>query len=754
MRLIILFLLVATNIYSQTWTNNGPFGANITSIAIDPADSTILYVGTYGKGIYKSVNSGESWFLINNDLPQWQSKTIGSPTLPSWWFGDHYPVTTLAVRRDSSQYIYAGFDGGGVAFSNDQGNTWSSINSDLPDSASVNAFWINPDNPSFMLCGLKNSEYGLYKSLDGGLSWLLVEQVHDSSGFGNDVKDIQHVPTHPDSIFLSVGYTLFLSVDSGLSWKIINQQLGFDRLLILKNDPKHILAIVDTWFEDNILMHSTDGGQNWDFFPEGEHWAHISALNADKNGTIYVYKQDENKLWVRDKAGLSWTPQPLISDFGEFMGETFSITPFTISPHNPMHIYFGTQAGLFKSANGGANYVLKENGMINSYINDIAVNPKNQETAYTGGENGLWKTENSGQVWRRLSLMNVNVIAIDTKHPDTLYIGGDSLIRSFDGGLSFDLLIPKVIITEIEIHPVQKNLIFIGTYPSSVLKSEDFGESWSTSFFPDHGGTFRIKDIEFHQTNDSIVYFGTDYNQVNHGLYKSSDMGEKWDKISDPGLVKSIVLPSIYEDTVYVCTSNNIQVSGNGGHNFSILFDSISSNMSSILKLSDDNLKLLAGSKDKGAFELNLKTKTFKAIPGSHDPRLSAINMYSEKDFYFATNGSGVWLGKDIISSINNAIKTEALPLSFDIIGNWPNPFNNGTKIQIKVNTQAELSIRIFTVSGQLIKEYPKTKYSAGIHYINWDGLGNAKNTVSSGLYILSVSNGTTGRYHKIVLLK
>jgi photosystem II stability/assembly factor-like uncharacterized protein len=754
MRLIISFivLFIFTHVYSQTWTNNGPFGAKITSIASDPSDSTIIYAGTYGKGIYKSVDSGESWFLINNGLPQWQSVAIGSPTLPSWWFGDHYPVITIAVRPDNPQFIYAGLKGGGIAFSKDQGFSWQS-SSGLPDSANVTVFWIAPGNPSNILCGLNSIEYGLYKSIDGGANFSVVEQVKDSSGFGNVVKDIQHVPSNSDSIFVSVGRSLFLSVDASESWQLINQQLGFDRLLLIGDGPVHILAIVDTGFEDNVLMHSTDGGQNWNIFPEGEFWDNISAIEEDINGHIYVYRQDQSKLWISTDTGLSWDSQPLISDFGELRGETSSLNSFLISPHNPMTIYIGTQAGLFKSVNGGANYVLKENGMINSYINDIAVNPQSPNIAYAGGENGLWKTENSGQSWQRLSLMNVNAIALDKKHPDTLYISADSLVKSIDGGDSFSLLLyTGKSISEVEIHPKLNNVIFVGVYPSTVKKSLDLGLNLITSFSPDQG-SFRIKDIKFSQTNDSLVYFGTDYNQLNHGLYKSVDLGENWEKISDPGLVKEIVLSSTSSDTVYVCTSNNIQVSADGGQNFTIMFDSISSNMSSLYNLVGEHT-MLATTKNKGAFILNLNTKTFQEIPGNYDPRLSALKLYSEKDFYFATHGDGVWLGKNVVTSVGYPSSPKTIPHLFDILKNYPNPFNISTKFLIQVNNPLDLSISIFSISGQIIKTYPRTKYNAGVHTIEWDGLGVEKKTISSGVYILSVSDGRTNRFHKIILLK
>ncbi|RMH63084.1 MAG: T9SS C-terminal target domain-containing protein [Calditrichaeota bacterium] len=753
MRLIILIILISTFIHSGTWKNNGPFGAKITSIAVDPLDSTIVYAGTYGKGIYKSVDSGDHWFLINNGFPEWNTKTIGSPTSPSWWFGDHFPVNTIVIRKDSNQYIYAGLSGGGITFSKDHGHSWTSLNNGLPDSSEISVIWINPKNASILLCGLKYPANGLYKSVNGGSSWSFVSTVRDNNGFINELKDIKHNPLNPDSVYVSIGHTLYLSVDNGLSWQIINQQSGFDRLLILKDDPKHILAIVDTGYEDNVLMHSTDGGYNWDYFPQGAHWGYISALDEDINGTIYVYRQDVNELWISRDTGSTWDSHPLISDFGEFRAEPFSISPFAISPHNPWNIYFGTQAGFFKSENGGADYILKENGMINSYINTVAANPENPDIVYAGGDNGFWKTENNGRDWQRLSLMNVNTIAIDKTHPDTLYIGGDSLLRSFDCGFTFDLLMPNAIISEIEIHPNLNNTILVGIYPSTVKKSDDFGSTWNMIFSPEYR-SFQIKDIKFHQTNDSLVYFGTDYNQNDHGLFKSTNMGESWDRISDPGLVKSVVLSAANEDTLWVCTSNTIQVSHDGGHTFTVLFDSISTHMSSLFRWSADIPKLLATTKDKGGFELDLKTQTYKTMQGEYDPRISAMDMSSGQNVWFATHGSGVWLGKDIITTINKSTQSETVPSSFHISGNYPNPFNNGTNIQIRVYVPTKISVRIFSVSGQLIKQLPGRKYLEGTHSIYWDGLGTQNKTASSGLYIVSVSDGTVTRYHKIILLK
>src|SRR5438105_6799019 len=47
----------------STWhrIQNGVFGLSVADLWVNPADRDVLYVGTYGGGVYKSVDRGENW---------------------------------------------------------------------------------------------------------------------------------------------------------------------------------------------------------------------------------------------------------------------------------------------------------------------------------------------------------------------------------------------------------------------------------------------------------------------------------------------------------------------------------------------------------------------------------------------------------------------------------------------------------------------------------------------------------------------
>ena len=89
----------------------------ISSLAIDPGDPRIIYVGTgfrsnlNGHGVYKSTDGGLSWKSINNGLP-----------IDTTWLGGYY-VQSIAIDPNDSQTIYAaGF--GGLYKSTDGGQLW------------------------------------------------------------------------------------------------------------------------------------------------------------------------------------------------------------------------------------------------------------------------------------------------------------------------------------------------------------------------------------------------------------------------------------------------------------------------------------------------------------------------------------------------------------------------------------------------------------------------------------------------------
>lgn len=85
----------------------------------------------------------------------------------------------------------------------------------------------------------------------------------------------------------------------------------------------------------------------------------------------------------------------------------------------------------------------------------------------------------------------------------------------------------------------------------------------------------------------------------------------------------------------------------------------------------------------------------------------------------------------------------DAIPLSFDLAGNYPNPFNGMTTINFSIPNASAVKLAVYNIAGQKIRELHAGKLAAGQHSIVWDGRNDYGQTTSSGVYIARLeSNG------------
>ncbi|MCH7549536.1 MAG: T9SS type A sorting domain-containing protein [Candidatus Krumholzibacteriota bacterium] len=85
---------------------------------------------------------------------------------------------------------------------------------------------------------------------------------------------------------------------------------------------------------------------------------------------------------------------------------------------------------------------------------------------------------------------------------------------------------------------------------------------------------------------------------------------------------------------------------------------------------------------------------------------------------------------------------------------NYPNPFNPSTTIPWSLDRGGVVSLRIYDISGALVRTLVSGPVSAGAHEATWDGHDGADRPVSSGIYFARLITGTTTKVRKLALLK
>jgi 1,4-alpha-glucan branching enzyme len=89
------------------------------------------------------------------------------------------------------------------------------------------------------------------------------------------------------------------------------------------------------------------------------------------------------------------------------------------------------------------------------------------------------------------------------------------------------------------------------------------------------------------------------------------------------------------------------------------------------------------------------------------------------------------------------------------IVGAVPNPFHPRTRISLALPAGGPARVRIFDVSGRVVRTLADRAFSAGTHVLEWDGLDDLGGAVASGVYVVSMeAAGRTRDTAKIVLLR
>ena len=122
---------------------------------------------------------------------------------------------------------------------------------------------------------------------------------------------------------------------------------------------------------------------------------------------------------------------------------------------------------------------------------------------------------------------------------------------------------------------------------------------------------------------------------------------------------------------------------------------------------------------------------------------------------YVFYQGDGSWAN---VIDINNA-PVEVKDLSednesFELIENYPNPFNPITTMSYELPEQSDVKMIIHDISGRSIREWTRENQSAGNYEITWDAKDQHGNMLPSGVYIYSLFAGNQVESKKMVLLK
>ncbi|RMA57149.1 T9SS type A sorting domain-containing protein [Ulvibacter antarcticus] len=182
-----------------------------TAIAMDPANSQILYYGT--QRLFQTTNAAGVWNAISPDLSD-------GPHTGNLSYGT---ITSIDVSTLDSNMIYVGTDDGNVWVTLDGGNNWNNISSTLPNRWVTKVF-ASRDELNTVYVTYSGYRYGedtghVYKSSDNGSNWIDI-----STGLPDiPVNDI--LEDSFGNLFIGTDIGVLGTTDEGNNWQVIGENL-------------------------------------------------------------------------------------------------------------------------------------------------------------------------------------------------------------------------------------------------------------------------------------------------------------------------------------------------------------------------------------------------------------------------------------------------------------------------------------------------------------------------------------------------
>ncbi|MBN2411433.1 Ig-like domain-containing protein [candidate division KSB1 bacterium] len=107
------------------------------------------------------------------------------------------------------------------------------------------------------------------------------------------------------------------------------------------------------------------------------------------------------------------------------------------------------------------------------------------------------------------------------------------------------------------------------------------------------------------------------------------------------------------------------------------------------------------------------------------------------------------------IKTHHGPVSAEApVPSTFDLSQNFPNPFNPTTSIRFELPRNSDVTLEVYNIMGQMVRQLVDSKIEAGYHTVNWDGTNESGVRVGSGVYYYRLVAGDFVNIKKMVLLK
>lgn len=569
-----------TTDFGRTWIpifDDQPTGS-IGDIVVSPSNPNVIYVGSgeglqrpdlsVGDGVYKSIDGGKTWLHIGLKEGQQIGGMALDPENENRLF---VAVLGHPYGPNKERGVYRTLDGG---------KTWKQVLYKDENTGAIQVT-IDPKNPNIIYADLwagrqgpwengawNGPESGLFKSTDGGDTWVKLEKGLPTTAQGLGRIGFCIAPSDPNRLYATVDAGekpgIYRSDDAGASWQLIQSDprywgRGAD-FAEVKVDPTN----KDIVYSANVVTwKSTDGGMNWTAFrgaPGGDDY-HRIWINPNNN-KIILFASDQGAIITVNggETFSSWYNQPTAQFYHVSTDNAF-----------PYNVYGGQQesgsVGIVSRGNDGFITYREWHPVGVEEYGYVAADPLDHNIIYGGKitrhDKRTGQTQNiapeavrSGK-YRFIRTAPVLFSPID---PKTLFFAGNVLFKTRDGGINWSVISPDLsrsnwdipasvgVFTNEQMKTMPRrgviytvapsfkdsNVIWCGTDDGLIHVTRNGGKQWLDVTPPAITSWSKVSLMEASHFDVNTAYAAVNrirLDDMKPHIYKTHDGGKTWKEI-------------------------------------------------------------------------------------------------------------------------------------------------------------------------------------------------------------------------------